>query len=81
MTLDEYESIRLMDYESLTQEAAAERLNVARTTAQAIYSSARKKLADCLVNGKALRIEGGQIEVCSGKKGCDIRSCPCKNRK
>ena len=50
MSLDEYEAIRLLDHLGLTQEACAARMGVARTTVTAIYDSARKKLADALVN-------------------------------
>ena len=45
MTVDEYESIRLIDWEGMTQEECAERLNVARTTVQRLYPDARKKLS------------------------------------
>ncbi len=62
MTLDEYAVIRLIDYDMMTQESAAEIMSVSRTTAQAIYASARKKLADRSVNGKQLLIEGGQVQ-------------------
>ena len=62
MTVDEYEAVRLLDAEGLTQEACADRMNVARTTVTAIYDSARKKLADAIVLGKRLLIAGGCCE-------------------
>ena len=62
MTVDEFEAFRLLDHEGLTQEACAARMNVARTTVTAIYNSARKKVADALVNGKRLLITGGHFE-------------------
>ena len=63
MSLDEYEAIRLLDHLGLTQEACAARMGVARTTVTAIYDSARKKLADVLVNGKTLQIRGGSYRL------------------
>ncbi len=62
MTVDEFEALRLLDNEGLTQEACASRMNIARTTVTAIYDSARKKIADALVNGKRLLITGGHFE-------------------
>ena len=62
MTVDEFEAFRLLDHEGLTQEACASRMNIARTTVTAIYDSARKKIADALVNGKRLLISGGHFE-------------------
>lgn len=62
MTVDEFETLRLLDSEGLTQEACAERMNVSRTTVTSIYDCARKKAADALVNGKRLLITGGQCE-------------------
>ena len=62
MTVDEYEALRLLDGEGLTQEACAARMNIARTTVTAIYESARKKVADALVHGKRLLITGGFCE-------------------
>ncbi len=64
MTVDEYEALRLIDYEDLMQEEAAKKLNVARTTTQAIYATARKKVTTALVEGKDIIIEGGEIELC-----------------
>ena len=63
MSLDEYECIRLMDREKLTQEQCARRMGVARTTVTNIYESARTKLAEALVEGKALRIGGGSYRL------------------
>lgn len=81
MTVDEYETIRLIDLEGLTQEECSKKMNVARTTVQGIYFEARKKLADSLVNGKVLLIEGGEYRLCDGAgDGCG-RSHSCKNTK
>ncbi|MCK9525403.1 MAG: DUF134 domain-containing protein [Limnochordia bacterium] len=75
MTVDEYEAIRLIDLEGFTQEECADQMDVSRTTVQGIYSGARKKLADALVNGKVLRIEGGEFLLCEEQgRGCG-RGC------
>lgn len=66
MTIEEYETIRLIDYENLKQEDAAEHMKVARTTVQGIYDSARKKIADSIINGRILVIEGGDYMLCDG---------------
>ncbi len=63
MTLDEFETLRLIDYMGVTQKKCAEEMEVARTTVTAIYDSARKKVADCLVNGKQLVISGGNYRL------------------
>ena len=78
MTLDEFETIRLIDLENMTQEQCARQMNVARTTVQSIYESARSKLAECLVNRKELSIEGGDYTICDGKaSGCVCgKECP-----
>ncbi len=64
MTVDEYETIRLIDLEGLIQEECAEKMNVARTTIQRIYLIARKKIAESLVNGKIIKIQGGDYKLC-----------------
>ena len=76
LTVEEYEAIRLMDKEGLSQEQASERMQVARTTVQQIYAEARKKLADVLVDGLPLRIEGGDYQLCrGGSTGCRHSGC------
>ncbi|MGI6176376.1 MAG: DUF134 domain-containing protein [Christensenellales bacterium] len=80
MSVDEYETIRLIDLEGFTQEECAKQMNVARTTVQGIYMEARKKLAESLVNGKILLIEGGEYRLCEGLgKGCG-RGCHRRRR-
>ena len=63
LTVDELEAIRLADLQGLYQEQAAEKMNVSRQTFGRILESAHKKIADALVNGKALSIQGGPIEL------------------
>jgi uncharacterized protein len=63
LTIDELESIRLADLEGLYQEDAAGHMCVSRQTFANILVSARSKIAECLIQGKALRIEGGKIEA------------------
>ena len=63
MTVEEYEAIRLIDLEGLTQEECAEKMKVARATVQNIYKDARSKLAESLVNGNLLKIEGGDYQL------------------
>ena len=61
LSLDEYEAIRLADLEGLYQEDAASRMNISRQTFGRIIESARKKIADVIINGKALKIDGGEV--------------------
>ena len=68
LTVDEFEAIRLADLEGLYQEQGAEKMNVSRQTFGRIIESAHQKVADALVKGKALKIEGGEFEVASMRK-------------
>jgi len=63
LAMDELEAVRLSDLEGLYQEDAAKRMNISRQTFGNIISSAHKKIADVLVNSKALKIEGGVVEM------------------
>ena len=80
MTLDEFEAMRLCDLEGLYHEQGAAEMHVSRATFSRILASAHGKLADVIVHGKALRIEGGPVRVagrrCCGRLGdrrCDQR--------
>ncbi|HJZ41564.1 MAG TPA: DUF134 domain-containing protein [Bacteroidales bacterium] len=56
---EEFEAIRLADYENLTQEEAAERMNISRPTFTRLYDKARKNIAKAFIEGKAIMIQGG----------------------
>ena len=80
LNIDEFETIRCMDVEKMTQEECSNHMGVARTTVQAIYESARRKVADFLCNQKILVIKGGEYYICDGKND----KCPrpnCERRK
>lgn len=63
LTMDELEAVRLADLEGMYQEDAAAKMNISRQTFGNIIDSAHKKIADALLNGKALRIEGGVVKM------------------
>ncbi|MDD5016964.1 MAG: DUF134 domain-containing protein [Eubacteriales bacterium] len=73
MSIEEYETIRLIDHEDLNQEQCADIMGVARSTVQRLYTDARKKLADSLVGGKVLKIIGGDYALC--EKPHDMSIC------
>ena len=79
LTVDEYEAIRLIDKEGMSQEKCAAYMQVARTTVQKIYEEARKKLAQMLVDGFMLKIEGGEYRLCDGRD-CACEKLFCKKR-
>ncbi len=78
LTLDEFEALRLIDKEGRSQEKCSAQMCISRTTVQKIYDTARKKLADALVDGRALMIEGGEYSLCGGNsENCKQRErCP-----
>lgn len=71
MSLDEFEAMRLADLDGLYQEEAAEQMAISRTTFSRIIDSAHRKIADAIVHGKALRIEGGPVRV-EGRHCCRV---------
>ncbi|MBR6789366.1 MAG: DUF134 domain-containing protein [Oscillospiraceae bacterium] len=75
MTVDEYETIRLIDLLACTQDDCARQMGVARTTVQAIYESARYKLALALTGGRPLVIRGGDYVLCDRSENCCGKSC------
>ena len=70
LSLEEFESIRLKDFEGLEQEQCAQRMHISRPTFHRILESARGKLADALVNGKAIQIEGGNFGLPQSRFRC-----------
>jgi len=72
LSVEEVEAIRLKDIESLEQDACAQKMSVSRSTFARILLLARQKMADALLNGKAVRIEGGNYEMA-------VRSFRCGN--
>jgi predicted DNA-binding protein (UPF0251 family) len=88
LSYDEYETIRLLDYEGLMQEQAAERMNVSRPTLTRIYEKARRAIAKAFIEGKMIVIDGGNVDF--GRVWFRCRKChklvdgvenhiPCKN--
>jgi predicted DNA-binding protein (UPF0251 family) len=77
LSVEEVESLRLSDYLEMDQDSAAESMNVSRGTFQRIINAARKKTAEALVNGKIIRIEGGNYELLEGRTCCRRRSGSC----
>ena len=76
LTVDEYETIRLLDKKGYSQEQCAESMQIARTTVQRIYEIARKKIADALIDGHPLKIEGGDFIICDGQSSdCSFGGC------
>ena len=70
LSIEEYEVVRHVDYQKKTHEECAAKMAVSRTTVTEIYETARYKIADSIINGKVLCIEGGNYRVCEGGECC-----------
>lgn len=68
LALDELEALRLVDYESLSQEEAGEKMGVSRGTIGRLLEKGRRTVADALLHGRALRIEGGTVTPSGSKR-------------
>ena len=88
LAVDEFESVRLKDLEGLNQEECARKMNISQPTFHRLVLAARKKIADALVNGKAIKIEGGVFEMARAgtnrmRRGMGFRGpatmCKCSN--
>ena len=77
LTIEEYETIRHVDYQNKTHEECAALMDISRTTVTEIYESARFKIADALINGKILCVEGGNYRVCEGGECCFSKDKKC----
>ena len=63
LSVDEFEAVRLKDFQEIEQIEAAKKMKISQSTFQRLLLSARKKIADAIVNGKAIKIEGGNYKI------------------
>ncbi len=70
LSMEEAEALRLKDLEGMEQEPASRRMNVSRPTFQRILASARYKVSDAILNGKAVQITGGNVEITFSRFRC-----------
>jgi len=70
VTVDEYEAVRLADYEKLRHQEAAEKMAISRPTFTRLLESAHNKIGDAIINGKAIRIEGGDFNFLGSRYQC-----------
>jgi predicted DNA-binding protein (UPF0251 family) len=75
LTLDEYEAMRLADFDGLYQDQAAAKMSISRQTFGRIVESAHRKISDVLLHGKALKIEGGSVAVSATKESTRVCKC------
>ena len=69
LTIDEYEAVRLKDLEGMEQEQSAKKMDISQPTFHRLLLSARKKITDAIVNGKAIKIEGGDYKMARPGRG------------
>lgn len=89
MSVEEYETIRLIDYKDYTQEECSKNMEIARTTVQQIYNDARRKISKAIIEGHNIIIEGGDYQISDNDDflcKCDTctKACPkltCHERK
>lgn len=70
LSVEEYETVRLLDYEGLTQQECARQMGVARVTVTNMYAAARQKLAQALVTSRRLVVAGGSYALCEKAGRC-----------
>lgn len=76
LSTDEFEVIRLVDYENKTHKECAAQMDISRTTVTEIYENARRKIADSIINGRRLVISGGNYRICDGSAfSCCGKKC------
>ena len=73
LEIDEFEAIRLKDLDGLEQEECAEKMNISQPTFHRLILSARRKIADAIVNSKAIKIEGGNFKFSNKCKGSFLK--------
>ena len=80
LTLDEFEALRLKDFEGLEQEKAAKKMGISQPTFNRLLASARKKVVDAMVNGKAIKVEGGAYKMIRAGRGRGFGAPPANCR-
>ena len=75
MTFEEYESIKLINYEMLSQDQASEQMSISRPTFTRLYNTALKSIAKAFVEGRMITIKGGQVYFDSNWYHCDACNC------
>ena len=75
LAIDELEALRLADLMGLSHEEAGQKMGVSRATFGRIVQQARHRVADALISGKAIKIEGGNYRIVSGKRLFKCKVC------